>query len=80
MTQGDVRFTAGGAVLGEQGVTQARLMQGFGLGANDNFLSFTGPGLATNAAGLGGPSGPGDAFEVALLDANSGRPLLRQLP
>ena len=67
-TQGDVRFTADGAVLGEAGGRQARLLQGFAVGANDKFLSFTvtGTGLTANA------SGPGDAFEVALLDADSG--------
>jgi cytochrome b len=71
MTQGDVRFTTDGAVLGEAGASQARLLQSFALGANDRLLSFTvaGPGLAANA------SGPNDAFEVALLDADSGLPV-----
>ncbi|RYE81520.1 MAG: tandem-95 repeat protein [Oxalobacteraceae bacterium] len=71
-TQGDVSFSADGATLGENGGRQARLLQGFAVGANDRLLSFTlaGPGLQANAGG------PGDAFEVALLDADTGLPLL----
>ncbi|MCE4540794.1 matrixin family metalloprotease [Pelomonas sp. P7] len=70
-TQGDVSFTSDGATLGESGGRQARLLQGFAVGANDRLLSFTlaGPGLQANAGG------PGDAFEVALLDADTGLPL-----
>ncbi|MCE4555368.1 matrixin family metalloprotease [Roseateles cellulosilyticus] len=70
-TQGDVSFTSDGATLGENGGRQARLLQGFAVGANDRLLSFTlaGPGLQANAGG------PGDAFEVALLDADTGVPV-----
>jgi hypothetical protein len=66
-TTGDVSFADGSAILAESPSTQTRLNQVFVLGKNDRFLSFT------VAAALGDQAdGPDDAFEVALLDANSG--------
>ncbi|WP_291995607.1 tandem-95 repeat protein [Candidatus Accumulibacter sp. ACC003] len=67
-TTGDVRFAQGSATLKESAATQTRLNQAFVVGAHDRLLSFTLSGIAlddTNAA-------PDDAFEVALIDANSG--------
>jgi VCBS repeat-containing protein len=63
---------AGGeAVLSEVAGSQTRLNQVFVLGEHDRFLSFT------LAAALGDQAdGPDDAFEAALLDANTGVSLL----
>jgi len=64
---------AGGAALLKEGATsQTRLNQVFVLGEHDRFLSFT---LANSALG-DQAAGPDDAFEVALLDANTGLSLL----
>ncbi|MBU0500349.1 MAG: cadherin-like domain-containing protein [Gammaproteobacteria bacterium] len=71
-TQGAVAFTNGAAVLTETAATQTRLNQVFVLGEQDRFLSFT---LANSSLG-DQANGPDDAFEVALLDANSGLSLL----
>jgi VCBS repeat-containing protein len=62
----------GAAVLGEAATSQTRLNQVFVLGEHDRFLSFT---LANTALG-DQATGPDDAFEVALLDANTGLSLL----
>lgn len=78
-TEGDVAFAngpssgfgTGAATLTETTATQTRLNQVFVLGEHDRFLSFT---LANVA--LGDQAGPDDAFEVALLDANTGLSLL----
>jgi VCBS repeat-containing protein len=64
---------AGGvAVLSEATTTQTRLNQVFVLGEHDRYLSFT---LANTALG-DQTAGPDDAFEAALLDANTGLSLL----
>jgi len=60
------------AVLSETATSQTRLNQVFVLGEHDRFLSFT---LANSALG-DQATGPDDAFEVALLDANTGLSLL----
>ncbi|MDP1705925.1 MAG: Ig-like domain-containing protein [Sulfurimicrobium sp.] len=78
-TEGAVAFAngsssglgAGAATLTETAASQTRLNQVFVLGEHDRFLSFT---LANVA--LGDQAGPDDAFEVALLDANTGLSLL----
>jgi len=71
-TSGNVAFNSDGAVgaatLTETASAHTRLNQVFALGANDRFLRFTLDNIAlddVNAA-------PDDAFEVALLDANTG--------
>ncbi|MDZ4253021.1 MAG: Ig-like domain-containing protein, partial [Sulfuritalea sp.] len=71
-TTGDVVFENGAAVLAESASAQTRLNQVFVLGEHDRFLSFTldGHGLGDQAAG------PDDAFEVALIDANTGAMLM----
>jgi len=70
-TEGTVGFANGTATLAETAGSQTRLNQVFVLGEHDRFLSFT---LANTA--LGDQAGPDDTFEVALLDANTGRSLL----
>ena len=64
--------TGGGATLNEVSGSQTRLSQVFLLNPTDRFLSFTLSGTALD--NLNGA--PDDAFEVALLDANSGVSLL----
>ncbi len=71
-TTGDVSFANGAATLAETATTQTRLNQVFVLGENDRFLSFT----VANAALGDQANGPDDAFEVALIDANTGLSLL----
>lgn len=72
-TAGDVRFGDGAATLLESPDSQTRLNQVFVLGSDDHFLSFT---LAD--IGIGDQlRGPDDAFELALIDANTGLALLR---
>jgi hypothetical protein len=71
-TQGSVDITSGMATLNEVSTAQTRLNQVFMLGANDRYLSFTLAGTALdNLTGA-----PDDAFEVALLDANTGASVL----
>jgi VCBS repeat-containing protein len=69
--EGTVGFDNGAATLSETAATQTRLNQVFVLGEHDRFLSFT---LANTT--LGSQAGPSDAFEVALLDANTGLSLM----
>ncbi len=71
-TTGDVRFENGTATLAEGAATQTRLNQVFVVNEGDRFLSFT----VANAALGDQANGPDDAFEVALLDANTGHSLL----
>lgn len=71
-TTGDVRFQDGAATLTETAASQTRLNQVFIVGENDRFLSFTVADTALDDA----DQVPDDAFEVALLDANSGASLL----
>lgn len=71
-TTGDVRFQDGAATLNETAASQTRLNQVFIVGENDRFLSFTLADTALDDAN----QAPDDAFEVALLDANSGASLL----
>jgi hypothetical protein len=78
-TQGSVDIVSstgtaqtGTATLNEVSTSQTRLSQVFMLGDRDRYLSFT-----LSGAVLDHPTGaPEDAFEVALLDANSGASLL----
>jgi hypothetical protein len=69
---GAVVVGAGQARLGESAERHARLAQAFVLQDSDRKLSFT---LASNGLVSNG-AGPRDAFEVALLDATTGAPLL----
>jgi hypothetical protein len=64
--------TDGGATLYEVAGSQTRLSQVFMLNPSDRFLSFTLAGTALDDL----TGAPDDAFEVALLDANSGASLL----
>ncbi len=90
--QGSGIGNQGVATLREVSNTQTRLNQVFMLGANDRYLSFTLSGAAldvphplpnppfegagTNGTASGSGSSPSDAFEVALLNANTGASLL----
>ncbi len=67
-SQGSVDITNGAATLSEVSTSQTRLSQVFMLNEQDRYLSFTLSGAALdNLSGA-----PDDAFEVALLDANTG--------
>ncbi|MGV8934697.1 MAG: Ig-like domain-containing protein, partial [Gallionellaceae bacterium] len=67
-TQGSVDFTGSKATLQEATTSQTRLNQVFAVNPTDRYLSFTLSGSALdNVTGA-----PDDAFEVALLDANTG--------
>jgi hypothetical protein len=69
---GSGRTGLGEATLNEVSGSQTRLSQVFMLNPSDRFLSFTLAGTALdNVTGA-----PHDAFEVALLDANTGASLL----
>ncbi|MEQ1532738.1 MAG: hypothetical protein ABL906_04165, partial [Sideroxydans sp.] len=71
-TQGSVNIGSGSAVMNEVFGSQTRLSQVFLLNPTDRFLSFTLSG--TTLDDLTGA--PDDAFEVALLNANTGASLL----
>ncbi|HNL13850.1 MAG TPA: tandem-95 repeat protein [Accumulibacter sp.] len=71
-TTGDVRFENGAATLAEGATVQTRLNQVFMVSDADRYLSFT---VADTTLG-DQADGPDDAFEVALLDANTGQSLL----
>lgn len=71
-TTGKVRFQDGAATLTETAESQTRLNQVFIVTDTDRFLSFT----VANAALDDASNAPDDAFEVALLDANTGASLL----
>jgi VCBS repeat-containing protein len=71
-TQGSVNIGNGVAVMNEVSSSQTRLSQVFLLNPTDRFLSFTLSGTALDDL----TGAPDDAFEVALLDANSGTSLL----
>jgi hypothetical protein len=68
--------TLGQVTLGESTSAQAHVGQAFVLSAQDRFLTFTvsGLNLQTNSTTL--EAAPQDAFEVALLNANTGANLL----
>ncbi len=67
--------TPTGATLAESTTTQTRLNQVFMLKPEDRYLSFTLRNLALDDAA----DGPDDAFEAALLNANTGANLLSPL-
>lgn len=69
---GNVAMQAGAATLKESATVQTRLNQVFVVGENDRFLSFTLSGIALDDV----DNAPDDAFEVALIDANTGLSLL----
>lgn len=87
-TTGKVNANNGTAVLSEVSTSQTRLNQVFVVGADDRYLSFTlsnigleGKYALTQASALSpttlpqGEGLPSDAFEVALLNANTGASL-----
>ena len=74
-TTGTVTAASGGAdgaTLTETSTTQTRLNQVFMVGPNDRYLSFTLSNLALDDAA----NGPDDAFEVGLLNADTGADLM----
>ncbi|MFT5960936.1 MAG: VCBS repeat-containing protein, partial [Burkholderiaceae bacterium] len=71
VTEGNVSITPGAATLTEATTQQTRLNQVFIVGAQDKFLSFTLSDIALDDQS----TGPDDAFEVGLLDANTGASL-----
>jgi hypothetical protein len=75
LTEGTVDFTNGAAILRETTSQQTRLSQAFVVGAQDRFLSFTIGDSALDDQLMG----PDDAFEVALVDANTGASLASAL-
>ena len=70
-TTGKVNANNGTAVLSEVATSQTRLNQVFVVGANDRYLSFTLSNIGLDDVN----AGPDDAFEVALLNANTGASL-----
>gem|GEM_PF-1257979 len=70
-TYGEVTVSDNKAILTESPTAQTRLTQAFMLGEDDRALSFT----ISEQNLIANRSGPGDAFEVALLDANTGLPV-----
>jgi hypothetical protein len=70
-TQGSVDFSNGAATLQEVTTSQTRLNQVFAINPTDRYLSFTLSGSALDNVN----GAPDDAFEVALLDANTGASL-----
>ncbi len=73
---GDVVAGHGQVTLGESATSQTQLAQGFVVGATDHVLSFTVDASTLQANTFG----PADAFEVALLDANTGTALGGTVP
>ena len=71
-TTGTVAFANSAALLTESATAQTRLNQLFVVGANDRTLRFTLADIALDDVN----NAPDDAFEVALIDANSGLSLL----
>ena len=67
-------MASGAATLAESATQQTRLNQVFTVGPQDRYLSFTLSGTALDSATAGAQAqqGPSDAFEVALLNANTG--------
>ncbi|MFA6445496.1 MAG: matrixin family metalloprotease [Sterolibacterium sp.] len=79
-TQGNVSIGNGAAILSETSTSQTRLNQVFIVGEHDRYLSFTVAGIGLDAPkevplGDDQANGPDDAFEVGLLDGNSGASL-----
>ncbi len=71
VAEGDIAVGTNAVTLGESATGQTHLAQGFMVSASDRLLSFT-----VDARTLvGNAIGPGDAFEAALLDANTGLPM-----
>lgn len=70
-TEGNVSIGNGAAILSETSTSQTRLNQVFIVGEHDRYLSFTVAGIGLDDQA----NGPDDAFEVGLLDANSGTSL-----
>ena len=71
-TTGNVSIGNGAAILSEAADRQTRLNQVFLVGEHDRYLTFTLAGIGLDDVN----NAPDDAFEAALLDANSGASLL----
>ncbi len=74
-TLGDVRSNNATITLGESNQANAHLTQSFAVKQGDRYLSFTVANNGMQSNGVdedGSESGPDDAFEVALLNANTG--------
>ncbi len=71
-TTGSVSLGNGAAILTETATSQTRLNQTFLVGEHDRYLTFTLAGIALDDVN----HAPDDAFEAALLDANTGLSLL----
>jgi hypothetical protein len=67
---------AGQVTLGEDSIGNARLSQTFMLNRGDRFLSFRIAENALQPEQGGSHGGPGDAFEIALLNADTGAMLV----
>jgi hypothetical protein len=74
-TTGKADVNNGEAILGEVSTRQTRLNQVFMVSAQDRYLSFTLSGIALDDAA----NGPDDAFEVGLLNANTGASLTQPI-
>ena len=72
VTEGAVQVNGAEAKLTESPTRHTHLAQGFMVNAGDRVLAFT---LANQALQTNGSDGPTDAFEAALLDANTGLPV-----
>ena len=71
-TYGEVQMQAGAATLLENATSQTRLNQAFVVGETDRILSFRLSNLSIDDV----ENAPDDAFEVALINANTGESLL----
>ncbi|MBC3936228.1 cadherin-like domain-containing protein [Undibacterium sp. CY7W] len=74
-TLGDVRSNNTTVTLGESNQANAHLTQSFAVKQGDRYLSFTVANNGMQSNGVdedGNETGPDDAFEVALLNANTG--------
>jgi len=71
IAEGEINVTGNTVTLHESPTRQTHLAQAFMVGEGDRSLTFTisAPNLTSN-----GKNGPSDAFEVALLDADTGLP------
>jgi Bacterial Ig domain/Bacterial cadherin-like domain/Matrixin len=72
VSEGSVQINGAVATLNESADRQTHLAQGFIVNPGSRLLTFT---LADRALRRNSADAPGDAFEVALLNANSGLPV-----
>ncbi|MDR2188408.1 MAG: matrixin family metalloprotease [Azonexus sp.] len=72
LAEGNITVTDNTITLNETSLVQTRLTQAFQINEGDHTLSFT---LSDQHLTANSNNGPSDAFEVALLDANTGLPV-----